>query len=237
GVDRVDVIDAASFQVVKSIPIPARCPRGIVWLRGRAFVVPFMSGNGTAPMADPNDPFNVREIGVPGPPSSNALPDRDLVAIRTRSTIQQDDLDPSATVSGLGTTLFNLHVRPGTNELWIPNTDALNAVHKGEVNFVAGQVVSNRISIVDGTGATPPRIVDLDAIAPPDVKCAQPAYVEFDPVEPRAYVCGYGSDLVAVLRIGSGGQITWDGSIDLPPAVDHARGTGPRACRVDPAHG
>jgi YVTN family beta-propeller protein len=235
GVDRVDVIDAATFSVAKSISIPARCPRGIAWLRGRAFVVSFLSGNGTAPMGSPSDPFDVHAIGVPGPPSSIALPDRDLFAIRTRSSIQQDDLDPSATLSGLGTTLFNLHVRPGTNELWIPNTDALNAVHKGEVNFVAGQVVRNRITIVDGTGHAPPRFVDLDAIAPPETKCAQPAYVEFDPVEPRVYVCGYGSDLVAVLRIDGGGQVTWDGSIDLPPAVDHARGTGPRACRVDPS--
>ncbi len=233
AVDSVDVIDARLYQVVKSIPIPARNPRGIAYLDGKAYVVSFLSGNGTAPRGTATDPDAVDSIGVPASPQENALPDCDLFVIPSQATPQQDDLDPSGTLSGLGTILFNIHARPGTTELWIPNTDALNAVHRGEVNFVAGQVVHNRITIVDATGAAPPRIIDLDAIAPPDHKCAQPAYVEFDSQQPFAYVCGYGSDLVAVLRLGSGGSVTWEGSIELPSSKAYPRGTGPRSCLVD----
>jgi DNA-binding beta-propeller fold protein YncE len=235
GVDRVDVIDTATYTIAKSIHIPARNPRGIAYLNGKAYVVSFLSGNGTAPKGTPSDPDAVESIGVPGPPSSNPLPDQDLFVIPTQPNPAQDDVDPAGTVSGLGTILFNIHARPGTNELWIPNTDALNAEHKGEVNFVAGQVIKNRITIVDATGALPPRVIDLDAIAPADRKCAQPAYVEFDPVHPLAYVAGYGNDLVAVLRLDPSGTITWKGTVDLPASVTYPRGTGPRGVAIDPA--
>jgi YVTN family beta-propeller protein len=235
GVDEVDVIDTATYTVAKKISIPSRNPRGITYLNGKAYVVSFLSGNGTAPMGTPTDPDAVESIGIPGPPSSIPLPDQDLFVIPTQPSPAQDDMDPSATISGLGTILFNIHARPGTNELWIPNTDALNAVHKGEVNFVAGQVISNRITIVDSTGAQPPRIIDLDAIAPSDRKCSQPAYVYFDPVHPLAYVAGYGNDIVAVLRLDPSGTVTWKGTVDLPASITYPRGTGPRGCLIDPA--
>src|SRR4029434_2913170 len=102
--------------------------------------------------------------------------------IVTKLNPLQDRVDLSATATGVGTVLFNVHARPGTQQLWIPNTEALNADHRGQANFVAGQFVSNRITVVDTTGANPPRILDLDAIAPPDRKCTQPGYIEFDPV-------------------------------------------------------
>jgi DNA-binding beta-propeller fold protein YncE len=235
GVDRVDVIDTATYALVKSIAIPAREPRGIVYLAGKAYVVAFRSGNGTAPRGTLADPDQVVSIGVPAPPEATALPDQDLFVIPTQPNPADDALDAAATRSGLGTTLFNIHVRPGTSELWIPNTDALNAVHKGETNFVAGQVVSNRITIVDAASALPPRFIDLDAIAPADRKCAQPAFVEFDPAHPLVYVAGYGSDLVAVLRLNPDGSVTWKGAIDLPASVGYPRGTGPRGCSIDPA--
>jgi YVTN family beta-propeller protein len=236
GVDRVDVVDTATYAVAKSIPIPARNPRGIAYFGGKAYVVSFLSGNGTAPRGTSSSaPDEIETVGKPAPPEANALPDRDLFVIPTHANIADDVLDHAATISGLGTTLFNIHVRPGTSELWIPNTDALNAEHKGEVNFVAGQVVRNRITIVDASGAAPPRFIDLDAIAPADRKCGQPAYVEFDPTVKLAYVAGYGNDIIAVLRIGSDGSITWKGTIDLPASVTYPRGTGPRACLVDPA--
>jgi YVTN family beta-propeller protein len=233
GVDRVDVIDTATYAIAKSIHIPARNPRGIAYLGGKAYVVSFLSGNGTAPQGTVADPSDVHAIGVPGPPSSTPLPDQDLFVIPTQASPYDDDLDPGATVTGLGTILFNIHARPGTSELWIPNTDALNAVHKGEVNFVAGQVVKNRITIVDASGAVPPRVIDLDAIAPANLKCSQPAYVTFDPAHPLAYVAGYANDLVAVLHVDPSGTVSWKGSIELPPSLPYPRGTGPRACLID----
>ena len=156
AVDRVDVIDTSTYTVVRSIDIPARNPRGIAYLGSKAYVVSFLSGNGTAPRGTAADPDAVEFVGRPALPTENPLPDMDLFVIPTQPSPAQDDLDPSATLTGLGTILFNIHARPGTTELWIPNTDALNADHRGEVNFVAGQFVSNRITIVDASGAAPP---------------------------------------------------------------------------------
>lgn len=231
--DRVDVIRTSTYRVVKEIGIPARNPRGIVYRNGRAYTVSFLSGNNTAPAGTPSDPRAVVAVKTVGGPGVEPLPDRDLFVIPTRATPEEDRLERSLTVSGLGTILFNLHARPGTSELWIPNTEALNSVHRGEVNFVEGQVVQNRITIVDETGAVPPRIVDLDAIAPPHHKCGQPAAIVFDPVSPRAFVCGYGSDIVAVLDLSAGGDPTWAGCIEIHPRQAYPRGTGPRGCVID----
>lgn len=235
--ERVDIVSTTSYLVVKSIAIPAKSPRGIAYLNGRAYITSFLSGNGTAPRGTANDSDAVETVQRPAPPVENPLPDRDLFVINTKVLPERDYLDNSGTVSGLGTVLFNVHARPGTTELWIPNTEALNADHRGRVNFVAGQFVSNRITVVDTTGASPPKILDLDAIAPSNRKCSQPGYIEFDPVEPIVYVAGYGNDLVAVLRIGPGPSLTWEGSIDLPSVKPYPRGTGPRACLLSPDGG
>lgn len=235
--DRVDVISAASGTVVNSIAIPARDPRGIVWQNGRAFVVSMTSGNNTAPVGAPGQPGKVVGVQKVVGPGLNPLPDRDLFAIVTQPNPAQDALDPAATRTGLGTTLFNLCPRPGTSELWIPNTDALNADHKGEKNFVAGQVVSNRITVVDTASSAPAVVIDLDAIAPSDRKCSQPTSVTFDANGTRAYVTSFGSDQLVVLDLAPGPQAVWAGVVTLPPKQVYPRGTGPRASLFAPGGG
>jgi DNA-binding beta-propeller fold protein YncE len=232
--NRVDVIWAASGTVVNSIAIPARDPRGIVWQGGRAWLVSFTSGNNTAPIGAPGNPGKVVGVKRVSGAGLVPLPDRDLFAIVTQPNPALDALDPGSTRSGLGTTLFNVCPRPGTSELWILNTDALNADHRGEKNFVAGQVVSNRISVVDTSNNQPPVVIDLDALAPLGAKCAQPSSVVFDPNGTRAYVTGFGSDLVAVLDLQPGPQAVWAGVVTLPPKQFYPRGTGPRAALLAP---
>lgn len=236
GVNRVDVIDAATYDVATSIAIPGKHPRAIVHALGAAWVVPHVSGNNTAPMGLTStgpDTYNVVSVeSLTNWPQVNQLPDRDLLAIPTQGSPSQDQLDPGLTESGLGTVLFNLHLRPGTSELWIPNTDALNAAHKGEKNFVAGQCVRNRITIVDASGAASTRFIDLDQLAPAGAECAQPTALAFDPVRPRVYVCGYGSDRIAVLQT-SGGSVSWLGAIDVPYLSLYPNLASPRACVVD----
>lgn len=234
GANKVDVVRTSDFTRVKSLAIAATSPRGIAFANGAAWCAPFLSGNGTAPKGTPADPYDVRTVELVTGPGTAPLPDRDLFAVRPGATPAGDRVDSSATRTGLGTILFNVHARPGTNELWIPNTDALNALHVGENGFVDGQLVSNRITIVDTGGQAAPRFVDLDAIAPAGTKCAQPTGLAFDPVRPRVYVCAYGSDLVAVLHVAANGTLSWDGSIVVPPKQAYPRGSGPRACLVDP---
>jgi DNA-binding beta-propeller fold protein YncE len=236
AVDRVDVVSTATYSVVQSIAIPAREPRAIVHAAGKVWVASFLSGNGTAAAGTTADPLAAASIGPTQGPSTTALPDRDLFAI-VPGALGADVLDRSVTKTRLGTTLFNMHVRPGTNELWIPNTEALNADHKGEKSFVGGRVVSNRITVVDAAGIAPTRVLDLDVIAPPGVRCAQPTGIAFDASGTRAYVCGYGSDIVAVLQIMQSGALYWRGHVNLPPRFGYPAGTAPRMCTLSPDGG
>jgi len=233
AVDRVDVIDTSTYSVVNQIDIPARSPRAIVELNGTIYVTSFLSGNGTAPLGDPAWTDSIVEVRhVDEFPGLTALPDRDLFAIPITGSPATDALDSSATVSGLGTILFNMEVRPGTDELWIPHTDALNGVTRGERNFVEGQVVRNRIAVVRPGAAT--TYIDLDAlIADPRLRCAEPTGVAFKRDGTRAFVFGYGSDSVAVLDV-AGSSVSWAGTIRIRPQGVYPEGSGPRAGAVSP---
>ena len=235
-VDRVDVVETSSYSVVNSIAIPAREPNGVVFHQGHAWIASLRSGNGTAPRGRGTGAAadEVVSIGTPGGAGETALPDRDLFAIRAEPDPRDDMLDSTRTVSGLGTTLFTIEVHPTTGELWIPQTDALNAVFRGAVNFPAGQVVRNRVAVVDPDGVFAPRFIDLDALAPAGSNCAQPTGVAFAPDGSRAFVCGFGSDAVAVLDL-TGAQEQWAGTIRIPAITVFPESSGPRAALVDPA--
>lgn len=218
----VDVISTASYEVVGSIPLPIRQPRGLAYSNGKLWVAPFLSGNGST-LRDRLDLLTERPVHLifdsenPGPGETVVpLPDRDLLAIVPDPTDPAlDAYDASQDVRGVGTILFDVFARPGTDELWIPNTEALNAKVVGERNFIAGQVVGNRVTVVDGTGGVEPIVIDLDELAPEGVRCAQPTAVAFHPELPEAYVAGYGSDVIAVLDL-AGGTFGWKGHIELP---------------------
>lgn len=232
--DTVVSIDAAAYAVAGSLAIPADAPRGIAFHRGRAWVASFLSGNGTSARGSASNPTAATEIASTDGPGLVPLPDLDVFPIRPGPQPGADVVEVASARSGAGTVLFDVVARPGTPEIWIPGTEGLNAEHRGEASFVGGQVVSNRIAIHAVDGSAPPRVVDLDALAPPGVGCAQPTSLAFDPVRSRAYVCAYGSDLVAVLDIGAGGAVTWAGHVAIPAKQIYPRGSGPRSCVVDP---
>jgi len=235
GADTVAAIDAGTYLVSQSISIPADAPRGIAFHRGRAWVASFLSGNGTAARGSLANPTDATDVASTSGPGLAALPDLDLFPIKPGAQPATDLLDLDAARAGAGTILFDVVARPGTTELWVPGTEALNAQHRGEASFVGGQVVSNRIAIFDVDSNAPARIVDLDALAPTDVGCAQPTSLAFDPARPRAYVCAYGSDIVAVLDLEPDGSVVWAGHIAIPAKQTYPRGSGPRSCAVDPS--
>lgn len=208
----VDVIDCAAYSVVKSIAIPAVGPRGITRTSNPdiIWVTPLFSGNDTVAKKTNNIPAggfgDAGAQAVVTPQTALAethLPDSDLFAIPVTASPLTDVLDPTRTRTRLGTILFNVHARPNTSQVWIPNTEALNLTI-GEANFVGGKVVSNRITIVDTSTpvGTPPTILDLDLAAP--AGAAQPVAVVFDTTRNRAYVAAFGSDAILVLDTSSG---------------------------------
>lgn len=241
----VDVIDTATYSLENSIPIPAKEPRGIARVGNTIWVAPLLSGNNTAPRGNPyTSPADAIEVrNLDEFPALNQLPDRDLFAITISGSPATDAIDPARTRSALGTNLFNVHVRPGTTDLWIPHTDALNGDVRGERGFIAGQVVRNRIAIVDTTSNAPATIVDLDALAPSvEERCGTPTGVAFTSDGSRAFVCGYGSSSIAVLDVDANG-VTWAGSINLhqlhtipviPANFPGQVGVGPAMAAVSP---
>jgi YVTN family beta-propeller protein len=114
-------------------------------------------------------------------------------------------------VSGVGTTLFDATVQPGTGELWVPNTEARNVV-RFEPNL-RGHIVQTRVSIVDtvGGGVTP---IDLNPHINYNVTPGPPAEVAaslahpvtgvFDSSGSTYYVAGFGSQKVGVVNTASG---------------------------------
>ncbi|HEX6811520.1 MAG TPA: YncE family protein [Planctomycetota bacterium] len=218
GSNTVDVIACASYGVAKTIPIPARAPRGIAIANGKVWVAPLFSGNNTtAKKATAGGQFfaGSQQVVTPAAPDT-PLPDQDLFAISITSSPTTDALDPSQTRTGLGTILLNLHARPGTNEVWIPNTDALNLTI-GAANFANGQVVSNRITIVDTSSSTSaPTVLDLDTMVTGS-GAAQPAAVAFDAVRKQAYVAAFGSDAIIVLDTSSAATPVYVNSYTLTP--------------------
>ncbi len=235
AVDRVDVIDTATYQKVAGIPVPLNEPHAIQHLGNHVYVSSLRSGNNTAPMGvgpgrRSDEIVSIQDLALLAPQVAT-LPDCDVIAIAT-SGPQVDTVDPTFTATGVGTVLLNMHRRPGTQELWIPNTEALNAEHRGEKSFPQGQVVQNRVSIVDAQTGGVLQILDLDELAPPGVACGQPAGIGFTPDGSRAFVCSYGNDLVAVLDV-AGGSVTWAGVVRIPITIPYPRGAGSRTALVD----
>ena len=228
-VDRVDVIDTRSYQVVNSIDIPARHPRAVQRVGDRVFVASFLSGNGTAPIARPGESGEVRHVDELS--NTTPLPDRDLFVIRVGPSAADDALDPTATVTELGTVLFNAHRRPGTSEIWIPNFDSLNGRFRGDRSFLAGQVVQNRVTVYDAaTGTT--NVLDLDSLAPDAAqRASSPTGIAFTSDGSRAFVCGFGADTVAVLDVQNG-SATWAGVIRVRARTNYPELAGPRAALV-----
>lgn len=85
-----------------------------------------------------------------------AIADNDLLII------DADAGTPSVidTVQWVGTTLFDVAVRPGSSEVWVPNTEARNLI-RFETNL-RGQFIETRISKVNpGTGSVTP--IDINS--------------------------------------------------------------------------
>ena len=134
------------------------------------------------------------------------LPDSDVFVIDASA------VEPKVvqTISGVGTTLFNLAVQPGSGEIWVTNTEARN-LELYEPNL-KGRFASNRISRIrlqDG-GRDEVTTVELNPHLSDSAKgkqvvaralsLAQPLDLVFEPNGATAYVSAFGSRKVAVIN-------------------------------------
>jgi hypothetical protein len=132
------------------------------------------------------------------------LPDQDLAVIDAAAEV------PAVTlaVPGIGTTLFNLALQPGTGDLWVSGTEARNQV-RFEPNL-RGHFVESRLTRVR-FGAGPPEVVQrplnphIDHSASPgppaelSLSIGQPTDLVWRADGSRGYVAGFLSRNVGVL--------------------------------------
>lgn len=215
----VRVVDPISLTVTGEIPIFAQEPRALAVddNGARIWVASYRSGNGTTIVPSSQAPLQP-------PPTNGALPAPPRVGLIVRADdpvwsathgVNLPDWDVfeidtatrqiSRRFAAVGTVLFQLARRPGTDELWVTNTAALNTIRFEPA--LRGHFVDNRISILDlvGGGVSP---VDLNpgisyaTLPNPAAKAialAQPQGICFAPDGTEAFVAASGTDRIGVL--------------------------------------
>src|SRR5262249_35272627 len=137
-------------------------------------------------------------VGVPF-----SLPDLDVFRIDADAS-PPAPLPSDSAVSGVGTVLFNMAVRPTNGKLFVSNTEARNPVRFEPV--LRGHLTESRISIVDGTSVSPVHLnphIAFDVSPGPAPAIAQsvafPTDMVFSADGTTLYVAALGSGAVAAL--------------------------------------
>jgi hypothetical protein len=138
-----------------------------------------------------------------------SIPDNDVFMIDADSPIPS----ASASVSGVGTVLFNMALNPVTRSLYVSNTEALNRVRfegPGDTaSTVRGHFIENRITVVKPASVNPVHLnesIDFDLEEeegiPAEDKAralAQPQQMVLSPDGSKLYLAAFDSNKVAVV--------------------------------------
>jgi YVTN family beta-propeller protein len=236
GRDQVKVFDATSRAEIGQMDIFGDDPRALAASAdgSEVYLVVLESGNRTTAIpaarvtagGGPPAPIPARSAQLSAPPRTALIarfnpanrqwedetgkswadedeidvPDEDLFVIDT------DTLEVSRRVVGVGTTLFDVAVQPGSGRLWVANTDARNAV-RFEPNL-RGHFVDTRLSVIEpSTGDV--THVDLNPHVRYEVtpgpaseierSAAIPVGLSFTADGSTCFVAAFGSSRVAVV--------------------------------------
>jgi YVTN family beta-propeller protein len=244
--DEVAVFDLATFAPLGTIPIFGKDPRALAVSPAgdRLYVMVHHSGNRTTfvgtdlapPQPAPDNPALppapevslIVSLDDPAwaPLVPYDLPDVDVVEIDPTS------LSITREISGVGTTLYDLAVHPGSGDLFVVNTEARNTVRFEPV--LRGHCIDSRvtrISMGEPAEVTPTDLnpdIDYGLLPNPAALAtalAEPGAVLVDAGAARLYVAAQGTDRVGVLDL--------DGNvldrIDLGPAPGPVGGASPTA--------
>lgn len=241
----IRVLDATTRASLGSIALNGLYPTSLaVSADGAQIYTTFLhSGNGTTVLKRSLAPAPP----TPTNPALPAAPQTGLIVPATDSRINYTVLDNDVAIinatshavsyfSGLGTNLFDVAQRPGTDELWVPNTEALN-----QIRFepeLRGHFINNRLSkLVPGTGSV--TVIDLNPGIDYDLlpnataqatSLAQPTGIVFSSDGSVAWTAAFGTDRVAKVDAATGAVIA---RVDVRHSGNEVR--GPRALAWDEA--
>ena len=166
-----------------------------------------------------------------------SLPDKDVFALNADANppVLQAGIN---SYSGVGTTLFNMAVRPGTGSVFVSNSNARNHVRFApiEAGGVQGHVADERITVLAGMSVTPVAVnphIDYDAASGPaseiDESVAMLGDLVFSADGTMLFAAALGSDQVAVFDAAAleGGTVTRE-LVDV--------GRGPSGIALDEAN-
>jgi len=131
-----------------------------------------------------------------------SLPDQDVFLIDADAN-PPALVTPPNSVSGVGTVIFNMAVRPSNGKLYVANTEAFNEVRFEPLvaGGVQGHITESQITVVTGTAATP---VHLNQHIDYSVETGSPAEVEQSLAFPMGMVFSADSESLFVVAFGSG---------------------------------
>ena len=209
----------------------------------KIYTVFLHSGNGTTVLKRSLAPAPP----TPTNPALPAAPQTGLIVPTSDSRINYTVLDNDVAVidatshsvsyfDDLGTSLFDVVPRPGTDELWVPNTEALNLTRFEPA--LRGHFIDNRLSkLVLGSGAV--TVLDLNAgldyntlpnVTAQETALSQPTGIVFSSDGSVAWTAAFGSDRVAKLDAVTGAVLA---RVDSRTSGSEVR--GPRALVWDEA--
>ncbi|MBI3819540.1 MAG: beta-propeller fold lactonase family protein [Planctomycetes bacterium] len=255
----VRVYDVASHALVTTISILGVQPRGLAAAADglHVYAAVTMSGNKTTiipaslapappPPTNPNisaAPKTALIVSSTDPAWTGSIPytvsDNDVAEISTATNTV------SRYFTGVGTTNFNVSVRPGTGDLYIPNTDSRNVI-RFEPNL-RGHAVDNQVSKITITSGAVAKFdlnpgIDYTNPNNPTAKSnalAQPTDVAFTPATGTyMYVASFGTDRVAKMDPATGAILSRI-EIGVTPGttVNSAAKRGPRGLAMHPTAG
>lgn len=248
--NQIRVYDAASRAPVATIPLKGVYPHALSLSPDgtRVYAAFLLSGNRTTVLprqkappqpapsnpALPEAPDTAQIVAASHPDVPNIILDHDVAEIdsASRAVLRY--------ISDIGTNLFDLACRPGTDELWVANTDSLNLVRFEPA--LRGHFVDSRLSVVTPSNVTVHDLnPGLDYNTLPNeparaIALAQPASLVFSTDGSSAWTAAFASDRIAKIDPATGGVLE---RIDIRTGADSSASAmrGPRGLVLDEVRG
>lgn len=255
GSDEISVFDAVTHQNLGRIEIFGDEPRNLLASPDgkTVWVVVHRSGNGSTVLPLDEAPSQPRPVNkrLPTPPQVSLIIDSKDPAWTSKHDVVLPDYDlleiDTATQKirksypAVGTMNFGAALRPGTQEVWVANTEALNTVRF--VTALRGHAWDNRVSRVDTRPNSSVTSFDLnpgiDYSRLPNTSAlsstlAQPVALEWNISGTTMYVAAFGTDRIGVLN--AAGTVTSFLEVGDTPGskVDSRHKRGPHGLAMHP---